>query len=421
MNLLTCIIAMVLVTSIKSDVKKPPPVILLNGLAGARMTATLNSKTAPHFYCEKNSHGKSIDLWVSAHELLPGVIECLFDNLALRYDSSTKQYSNKEGVTIEGSVDFGGVSGLDYLDPSIKASGYFEALIERLEHSLQYVVGENLRGAPYDWRLAPDGLSQKVQGAASELSYYDRLKTLIEETVASNKGLRVVIISHSMGGPVALAFLQKQTDSWKSKNIAGFMPISPPFAGAVSTVLALVSGDTLGVPIVSHAIFHPIQSTCASGPWLFPQKSLWNKDEILIQSANKIYTSNNYTQLTIDLGLKQAQEMFQDGVNELALSTFEPPNVRVEVLRGTGISTPVSYVYRDSFAPGVVPHAPTATVHAWTGDGTVNDRSLARALEWKTKQNASVRYWEFKNTSHFGILKSEEALDQVVDLLITFE
>ena len=384
------------------------------------MTAVLDTTTSPHFFCEKNSHNKAIDLWVSAKELVPGVIDCLFDNMKLRYDASTQQYSNKPGVTLDGSVDFGGVSGLAYLDTGIKLSAYFAPLINKLVSTLNYTVGTTLRGAPYDWRLAPDGLNQTVHGSASNMSYFNRLKNLVEETYLMNQNKRVVLISHSMGGPVALSFLQQQTYKWKSTYVAGFMPLSPPFGGAVSTVLALVSGDTLGVPIVSHSIFHPIQSTCASGPWLFPQPILWSEDEVLVTAPDAKYTSSNYTQLTTDLGLKQALSMFQNGVNSLALKKFDPPNVRVEVLRGTGVSTPASYVYSEKFVQGTVPSAPAETRHEMEGDGTVNDRSLARAKIWNSQQKEMVRYWTFQNTSHFGILKSDEALNQVVNLLVTF-
>jgi lysophospholipase III len=417
--MLRCVLLVAAITATTFASTKPP-VILLNGLAGSRMTATLDTKSAPHFFCDRNTKGKSVDLWLSVKELVPGAIDCLFDNMKLRYDSSTKQYSNKPGVTLDASVDFGGVNGLNYLDSGVKLSAYFETLIEKLEKTLNYTVGKDLRGAPFDWRLAPDGLGQSIAGAASSESYFSRLKGLVEETVKQNDNRKVVFITHSMGGPVALSFLQQQTASWKSTNVAGFLPMSPPFGGAVSTVLALVSGDTLGVPIVSHSIFHPIQSTCASGPWLFPQPSLWSPNEILVTSGNSVYTSSNYTQLTSDLGLDQATNLFKDGVNQLALGTFNPPNVRVEVLRGTGVATPVSYIYDDVFVKGKVPSAPTKTIHEMTGDGTVNDRSLNRGKEWIAKQSELVRYWEFQNTSHFGILESDEALDHIISLLISF-
>ena len=398
----------------------PPPVILLNGWAGARMQATLDKNSGPHSYCDRNSHGQSVDLWLSAKELVPGVIDCLFDNMALRYNSTNKTYSNTPGVTLDGSVDFGGVDGLNYLDKGVKLSGYFATLISRLEKTLNYTVGKDLRGAPYDWRLAPDGLGQSVVGAASSLPYFTRLKQLVEDTYTLNNNRAVVLLTHSMGGPVALSFLQLQTTEWKTTYVAGFMPLSPPFGGAVSTMLALVSGDTLGVPIVSHKIFHPIQSTCASGPWLFPQPSLWPSTDVLLTAGSTVYTSSNYTQLTSDLGLAQAHNMFVDGVNALALGAFEPPHVRVEVLRGTGVATMASLVYSDRFVSGTVPNAPVER-YEYAGDGTVNDRSLNRGKEWMGKQKELVRYWKYENTSHFGILKSDEALDQIVSLLVTFE
>merc|ERR1719181_1369751 len=138
-----------------------------------------------------------------------------------------------------------------------------------------------------------------------------------------------------MGGPVALSFLQQQTASWKSTNAAGFLPMSPPFGGAMSTVEALVSGDTLGVPIVSHSLFHPIQSTCASGPWLFPQPSLWPENEVLVTSdgGKQVWTSKNYIEMTSALGLTQAESMFRNGLNDL-LDAFDAPGVQTFVLRG---------------------------------------------------------------------------------------
>ena len=114
--------------------------------------------------------------------------------------------------------------------------------------------------------------------------------------------------------------------SWKREHITAFIPISPPFGGAVSTVKAVVSGDTLGFPLVSHSIFHPIQSTCASGPWLFPQPSLWPESEVLVTSASPTtnltatYTSTNYTELTRTLGLNQVHHSPPPLTSHLRLS-----------------------------------------------------------------------------------------------------
>lgn len=225
-----------------------------------------------------------------------------------------------------------------------------------------------------------------------------------------------MLVTHSMGGPVAHAFLTRMTSDWKTTFIKAFVPFSPPFGGAISTVMALVSGDTLGVPIVSHSLFHPIQSTCASGPWLFPQPTLWRENEIILTSngGKKIWTSKNYSELAAALGLRQAESMFRNGLNDL-LSAFESPGVPTYVLRGTGVLTPAKYIYSDSFVEGRVPNAPSSILHEVDGDGTVNGRSLDRARSW-----SEASYYVFPNTSHFGILTAAPALDKLVQILESF-
>ncbi len=399
-----------------------PPVVLLNGLAGAVIQAKLTgAPPGPHFFCERDTKNFT-KLWVSPTELVPGVIDCFFDNLRVRYDGDARAYSNKPGVTIDGSVDWGGVGGLEYLDPGLSASGYFHDIVKRLA-GIGYAVGTSLRGAPYDWRLAPDGFNATVSGARFQNgSYYSRLRALVEETYALNGNAPVVLLTHSMGGPTALAFLQGMSPQWKATYVAGFVPMSPPFGGAMSTVKALVSGDTLGVPIVAHDLFHPIQSSCASGPWLFPQPALWPADAQVLLTSNggkTTWTSANYTELCEALGLDQAAAMFRNGLNDLpgAGGAFAAPGVRVEVLRGTGVATPAFFAYDEAFQAGKVPAKPSRTEWEYDGDGTVNGRSLHRAEAWVQQQDAPVNVTTFQNVSHFGILMDGNALDKLQALL----
>lgn len=91
---------------------------------------------------------------------------------AQHYNTSTRKYSNKAGVTIDGSVDWGGVGGLEFLDRRLHVGGYFAAIIKHLVSTLGYKIGTSLRGAPFDWRLAPDGFSAILADAAyAETSY----------------------------------------------------------------------------------------------------------------------------------------------------------------------------------------------------------------------------------------------------------
>ena len=69
------------------------------------------------------------------------------------------RYENQTGVDIR-AYDFGGLGGVAALDPDLaSASGTYDKLIDGLEKA-GYQAGQDLFGAPYDFRLAADGLIQ---------------------------------------------------------------------------------------------------------------------------------------------------------------------------------------------------------------------------------------------------------------------
>ena len=99
--------------------------ILLNGLAGSSFNARLNNAVEPHWRCKTDSKNKWFSIWLSLHQLLPENIDCFFHNIVLQYNTSTKQYHNAMGVDIDGSVDWGNVGGIQYLDPGLKKVEYY--------------------------------------------------------------------------------------------------------------------------------------------------------------------------------------------------------------------------------------------------------------------------------------------------------
>ena len=148
-------------------------------------------------------------------------------------------FPNATGVQLDTNYDWPGVGGVSYIDPSlhIYETSYFETMIEYFETTMGYERGVSVHGAGYDWRLAPDGL-------AAPGGYYDRLAQLIESTVIAN-GATAHLITHSMGGPIALAFLQSRDAAWLKSNIATYVPLSPPFGGVPSIFRTFVSGDDM--------------------------------------------------------------------------------------------------------------------------------------------------------------------------------
>ena len=396
------------------------PVVLINGLAGSNLNARLNGAKEPHVFCDKKKDWFRI--WLTVEELVPGVVDCFFHNVVVHFNNQTKQYEDTEGVDIDGNVGWGSTKGLDYLDPSLKAGKYFHDIIKRLE-SIGYVDNKSLRGAPYDWRLSARGLDSKPTFSGNNnLPYFAKLKALIEDTSVTNGGEKIHIISHSMGGPVSLAFLHRQSTDWKDKYIASLIAVSPPFGGSVKTVKAVVSGDNFDAPVVHQNIFWPVQSTCASGPWLFPQDGLWRSDEVLVETPSKNYTSADWLQLFSDMpGLSSVKLMSEETdilTNTLGEKEFVAPNVKVALIRGTDVKTEIGYTYGVDFnssGKGKSAPPPTAIRTDNFGDGTVPNRSLARALQWQGQQPQPVTYNVFPGASHEGILSDSNAIDRIVE------
>lgn len=77
------------------------------------------------------------------------------DNIKLNFDEATKKTFNQPGVETR-IPDFGDPSRVEYLDPSrlAIAGDYFSHISDTLV-SLGYIRGENLHGAPFDFRKGP--------------------------------------------------------------------------------------------------------------------------------------------------------------------------------------------------------------------------------------------------------------------------
>ena len=61
---------------------------------------------------------------------------------------------------------------------------------------------------------------------SSAAEYFNKLKTLIEETYAKNANKRVSLLCHSMGCPYSLVFLNEQPLAWKDKFILQWITLS---------------------------------------------------------------------------------------------------------------------------------------------------------------------------------------------------
>ena len=69
-----------------------------------------------------------------------------------------------------------------------------------------------------------------------------KLKELVEETYIINGAEPVTLIAHSMGGPMALIFLQRQSQKWKNQYINSLITLGGVWGGSVKALKVFAIG-----------------------------------------------------------------------------------------------------------------------------------------------------------------------------------
>ena len=210
-------------------------------------------------------------------ELYEGILgqPCWLDSLSISYFASNNSYEGTKGVDIRPN-DFGGLNGvnkLDHFDDPFGLTNYYQYIISQLER-VGYKGGVTLFGAPYDWRVPADFLYHQEKSLGKV--WGTLLKELIEKAFATSGNKAVNVITHSLGGPTFLYFLnrrmennfmlahfllfcepslnekQKKTETpeWKSKYVKSFIPIAAPWSGSPTALKSIVSGSNFGVQIL---------------------------------------------------------------------------------------------------------------------------------------------------------------------------
>ncbi|XP_074170802.1 lysosomal phospholipase A and acyltransferase isoform X5 [Rhinolophus sinicus] len=132
---------------------RPPPVVLVPGDLGNQLEAKLDKPKVVHYLCSKKTDSY-FTLWLNLELLLPVIIDCWIDNIRLVYNRTSRATQFPDGVDVH-VPGFGQTFSLEFLDPSKSSVGsYFHTMVESLV-GWGYTRGEDVRGAPYDWRRAP--------------------------------------------------------------------------------------------------------------------------------------------------------------------------------------------------------------------------------------------------------------------------
>ncbi|XP_078048857.1 lysosomal phospholipase A and acyltransferase [Augochlora pura] len=379
--------------------KQISPIIFVPGDGGSQIEAKLNKTSAVHYFCEKTSN-YYFNIWLNLELLVPVAIDCWIDNMKLVYNNVTRTTKNTDGVDIR-VPGWGDPFSVEYLDPTKASPGaYFKDIGNILVNELGYVRNQSVRGAPYDFRKGPNENEE----------FFTKLKDLVIQTYNENQQTPVTLLAHSMGGPMTLIFLQRQSQAWKDKYISSLITLSAAWGGSVKALKVFAVGDDLGAYLLRQSTLKDQQITSPSLGWLLPSKIFWKDTEVLVESHEKNYTLSTLKDYLTDINVPNGWEFRKD--NEKYQLNFAPPGVELYCLYGTGIDTVQKLFYK----PGISIQG-TPQLLPGDGDGTVNLRSLEACKQWQGKQKQKIYIQGFPGVDHSGILKNVKVLNYIKTIL----
>lgn len=377
--------------------EKLSPVIFVPGDGGSQVEAKLNKPNVVHYICQKQSDW--FNIWLNMELLVPVVIDCFIDNMRLVYDNVTRKSYNPPGVEVR-MPGWGNPEVVEWIDPSHSSTGkYFQDISQALI-PLGYERMKSIRGAPYDFRKAPNENKQ----------WFSDMKDLIEDTYTLNNDTAVTIISHSMGSPMTMVLLQQLPDEWKNKYIRRVISLAGAWAGSIKAVKVFAMGDDLGSFALSGKTLRPLQISYPSMSWLLPSPLFWKPNEVLVETPDRQYTMAQLKEFLADLDYTTGWEMRKDTITYSL--NFSPLNVEVHCLYGTGLDTVEKLRYKKSVSVSEKP-----TLVMGDGDGTVNSRSLQSCKYWEQFQTQKIYSKGFDKAEHMGILTNADVIKYIVDVL----
>lgn len=374
------------------------PVLFIPGDGGSQLEARLNKTRKVHYFCTSQSDW--FDVWLNVHLLVPGVIDCLLDNMMLYYNKTTRTTQNSEGVEIR-ATKFGSVESVAYLDIwNVPYTGYFENIIDTISKENGHTRDANMHGASYDFRKAPNELSQ----------YFYDVGALIEDMYVHNNYRPVTLICHSMGCLNSLYLLNQKTQNWRDVFVKRLITLAAPWDGAFKAISAMLFGDNLGIPFISKEKLQSLQSTFPSLMYLFPRSPTFARDRVLVETETKNYTLENLDELFNVTGLLDQMEMWHD--TRAIAANLTAPNVELWCLYGTGSKTPSKIKFKGSIEKGDYEEEQS------DGDGTVNLESLRACERFQAQQNKPVYTRLFDNTDHVDILRGADVAQYISRVIL---
>lgn len=167
--------------------------------------------------------------------------------------------------------------------------------------------------------------------------FFIDLKKLVEDTYEANQQTPVTFISHSMGSPMTLVFLQQQSEEWKAKYVKRQISLAGAWAGTIKALKVFAMGDDLQSIFLNGKILKEEQITNPSTAWLLPSPLFWKSTEILIDTPKRVYTTSQIQEFFNDIDYPIGWEMRKDTLPYTL--NFRAPDVELHCLYGDGVET----------------------------------------------------------------------------------
>lgn len=347
------------------------PIIILPGLSGSILVNTKAPK--------KVMFGKKIvdNRWLNIHPYSINYMKRWKNDMKCDFkmiDSKIVGYKN-----INHDIqpyDVFGIDGIQHVvgDFDLLTKPYQDALnnifnykyfydLNKLLIDKGYIPGDTLIGFPWDFRLILDPL---IRNHVFSL-LYNKIETTVNE-----KGKKVILFGHSLGGVLIKWFLDGYAYSeWYEDHIERVILVNVPFGGTPAAVKALFIGDYF-VPYFNQFFVEELRHNSGIVMGL-PNHLAYNVNDVYWYSddTKKSITMKDYSKISQDnMGFKLWEDLYKNYLYTLEKKNYLPTTI----INSIGIETPTSFWSKS------IKETPYKVINE-DGDGVVPTRSLNVALE----------------------------------------
>ena len=298
--------------------------------------------------------------------------------------------------------DFGRVGSIPLTDPwTAPGPSTYTLLLGNLTNN-GYRPGINLFVAAYDWRLDPKSLARE--------GYFARLKNLIESASLSNNNSKVVVLTHSAGGPLALTFFHTMSTTWKDSYISSFVSINGNFGGEIDCLENLWNGGdflnaAMNVTFWDRPHYRATQWTWPITSWCLPDERIFGSAPLVALGSGPgalQFSAQNLTLLFREVRAPALEDIFPTVAN--LTHPGVGPGTEVFCMCGTGLKTPVHY----AFPTGNFSEPPTVTFAS--GDGQQSDATNMVCGQWPRSKLVT-----FKGADHDALLSTPDLVHYLLE------